>query len=98
MSSHFSAVRIAPRETTMTPKWIWVAKYLFVILVALVLGAAIGNLALFRIATLGTPLLTAAALAKFIAYAGALGLLWSLGLRTSQQLRDGSSSAASLAM
>lgn len=82
----------------MASKWIWVGKYLVVILVALIVGAAIGNLALFKIATLGTPRLTAAALAQFIAYVAALGLLWSLGLRVSQELRDTGGSAASVAM
>lgn len=80
----------------MAKNWIWIGKYVFVIVVALILGAAIGNLALFKSATLGTPRLTAAALVQFIAYGGALGLLWFLGLRLSRQLREGGGTAASL--
>ncbi len=72
----------------MARNWIWIGKYVFVIVVALLLGLALGNLALFKSATLGTPKLTAGALAQFIAYCGALGLLWFLGLRLSRQLRD----------
>ena len=82
----------------MAKSWIWIGKYVFVILVALVLGAALGNLGLFKSATLGTPRLTAAALVQFIAYAGALGLFWFLGFRAWEQLREGGTSAASLAM
>jgi hypothetical protein len=81
----------------MARDWIWVGKYIFVIVVALVLGVVLGNLALFRAATLGSPRLTAAALARFIAYGGALGLLWLLGKRASEQLRDAGGGAASLA-
>jgi eukaryotic-like serine/threonine-protein kinase len=81
----------------MAKSWIWIGKYLFVIVVALVLGAAIGNLALFKGATLGTPRLTAAALVQFIAFGGALALLWFLGLRLTRQLREGGGAGASLA-
>jgi hypothetical protein len=84
-------------ETGMARNWIWIGKYLFVIVVALVLGSAIGSLSLFRNATLGTPNLTAAALVQFIAYAGALGLLWLLGLRAASQMRSAGGGAASLA-
>jgi eukaryotic-like serine/threonine-protein kinase len=80
----------------MARNWVWIGKYLFVIVVALILGAAIGNLGLFKNATLGTPKLTAAALVQFIAYAGALALLWMLGLRAAQQLRASGGGAASL--
>ena len=80
----------------MAKSWIWIGKYVFVIVVALILGAAIGNLGLFKSATLGTPRLTAAALVQFIAYGGALGLLWFLGLRLSRQLREGGGTAAKL--
>ncbi len=80
----------------MAKNWIWIGKYVFVIVVALILGAAIGNLALFKSATLGTPRLTAAALVQFIAYGGALALLWFLGLRLSRQLREGGGTAVNL--
>lgn len=80
----------------MARNWIWIGKYLVVIVVALILGAALGNLALFKTATLGTPKLTAGALVQFIAYGSALGLLWFLGLRLSRQLRDGGGGTSKL--
>ena len=80
----------------MAKNWIWIGKYVFVIVVALILGAALGNLALFKGATLGSHRLTAAALVQFIAYGGALALLWLLGLRLARQLRDGGGSSANL--
>ena len=67
--------------------WIWIGKYLIVIAVALILGAVLGNLALFKSATLGTPKLTAGSLTQFIAHGGALALLWVLGQRLANQLR-----------
>jgi len=81
----------------MARNWVWIGKYVFVIVVALILGAALGNLGLFKGATLGTHRLTAAALVQFIAYGGALALLWLLGLRLSRQLRAGGGSSANLA-
>ena len=81
----------------MARDWMWVGKYVLVIVVALVLGAVLGALGLFRAATLGSPRLTAAALARFIAYGGALGLLWLLGRRASEQLRAAGGGAAGLA-
>jgi eukaryotic-like serine/threonine-protein kinase len=76
--------------------WIWIGKYLLVMVVALVLGAVLGGLGLFRAATLGTPHLTAAALARFVGYAAALGMLWGAGRRAAEQLRAGGGKAASL--
>ncbi|WP_019139982.1 hypothetical protein [Noviherbaspirillum massiliense] len=70
--------------------WGWVGKYVIVIIAALLLGVALGNLALFKSATLGNPRLTAARLAEFIAHMAALSLLWSLGWQAAQQMRDSS--------
>ena len=71
----------------MNRNWLWIGKYLLVILAALVLGAVLGHLALFKSATLGTPRLTAAALSQFIAQGGALALLWVLGARLAREFR-----------
>ncbi|MDH4191737.1 MAG: hypothetical protein OEW21_16235 [Betaproteobacteria bacterium] len=67
--------------------WFWIGKYLIVIVVALILGAVLGSLALFKSATLGTPRLTAGSLTQFIAHGGALALLWAMGQRLARQLR-----------
>lgn len=69
----------------MNKNWIWVAKYIIVIVAALVLGAVLGGLPVFRGATLGTPNLTAASLSQFIAQGGALAMLWMLGARAASQ-------------
>ena len=77
--------------------WIWIGKYLIVIVAALILGAVLGSLGLFKSATLGTPKLTAGALVQFIAHGGALALLWLLGQRFAGQLRSGGGSTANIA-
>ena len=67
--------------------WSWVGRYVIVIIAALVLGAILSNLALFKSATLGNPKLTAALLVAFIAQSAALTLLWLLGWQAAQQMR-----------
>ncbi len=81
----------------MLKNWIWIGKYVFVIVVALLLGLVLGSLDLFRAATLGSPRLTAAVLARFISYAGALAFFWLLGRRVSDRLGEGSAGPAMLA-
>lgn len=71
----------------MNTNWIWIGKFLIVIAAALVLGEALGSLALFKSATLGTPKVTAGSLVRFFAHAGALVLMLMLGQRLAQQLR-----------
>jgi serine/threonine-protein kinase len=68
-------------------KWLWMGKYLIVIVVALILGSVLGDLEPFRSATVGHSHMNAGSLVQFIAQAGALGLLWLLGYRHSAQLR-----------
>jgi hypothetical protein len=72
----------------MNKNWFWIGKYVIVIVAALILGAVLGNLQLFKNATLGTPKLTAGALSEFIAHGGALALLWLLGDRLARQFRQ----------
>lgn len=67
--------------------WGWIGKYVIVIIVALLLGIILGNLALFKNAALGNPKLTAALLVEFIAHVAALMLLWTLGWRIAEQMR-----------
>jgi hypothetical protein len=67
--------------------WLWVARYVAVLLLALILGAAIGELGLFKQTTLGSPKVTAARLAQFLGYGGALLLLWLLAQRAARELR-----------
>lgn len=67
--------------------WTWIGRYALVLLVALLLGGAIGELTLFKQTTLGTPKLSAAALVRFLGYSGALVIFWIFGQRTAMQFR-----------
>jgi len=77
--------------------WLWIGKYIIVIVVALVLGAVLGGLEPFRSTTIGSAHVTAGTLVQFIAHSGALALLWALGYRHARQLARGSGGAAHLA-
>ncbi len=67
--------------------WTWIGRYALVLLAAVALGAAIGELTVFKTTTLGTPKLSAAAFAKFLGYGGALVVFALLGQRAASQLR-----------
>jgi hypothetical protein len=77
--------------------WLWIGKYVIVIVAALVLGDVLGGLEPFRNATIGSAHIGAGALVQFIAHSGALALLWALGYRHSRQLRAGNGGSAHLA-
>ena len=68
--------------------WKWIARYAVVLVVALLLGAAIAELTVFKQTTLGTPRLPASALARFLGYGGALIVFWILARRIALQLRN----------
>ncbi len=80
----------------MKKDWAWMSRYVLVIVIALVLGGLIGQLALFKQTTLGTPKLTASALVQFMGYGGALLLLWLLAQRAGNRFREGGGNAAFL--
>lgn len=73
----------------MAKNWGWLIQYVLVIVVALILGAAIGELELFKKTALGAPKLklTAASLAQFLGYGSALALLWLLAQRAARELQ-----------
>ncbi len=77
--------------------WFWIGKYLIVIAAALVLGAVLAGLEPFKSATIGTARIGAGSLVRFVAHAGALALLWTLGYRHSGQLRQIGGRSAHLA-
>ena len=60
----------------MNERWSWIVRYAVVIAAALALGAAFGEMALFKTARLGKTGLTAANLVQFLAYGLALAILW----------------------
>ncbi|MDA1116527.1 MAG: hypothetical protein O2979_00670 [Proteobacteria bacterium] len=74
----------------MAKNWGWLIQYLLVIMVALILGAAIGELDLFKKTALGAQKLklTAASLAQFLGYGSALTLLWLLAQRAARELQS----------
>lgn len=68
----------------------WLIRYILVIVLALILAAAIGELDLFKKTVIGAPKLrlTAARLAQFLGYGAALALLWMLAQRAAQELQS----------
>ena len=60
----------------MTERWVWLLRYVVVIIVALVLAAALGEMELFKATKLGKTGLNAARLVQFLSYGGALAVLW----------------------
>ncbi len=68
--------------------WSWVGRYIAVILVALILAAAIGNMGLFAKTSVISGKLTAAHLVRFLGYGTALAALWMLGQRSTIALQQ----------
>ncbi len=64
----------------------WWIRYLLVIVVTLVLGAALGELAFFQKTSIALFKLTAANLVRFLGYGSALVLLWLLSRRAALEL------------
>lgn len=60
----------------MSERWTWVIRYGVVIAAALALGAAFGEMALFKSARFGKTGVSAAHLVQFLGYGGALAVLW----------------------
>ncbi|HEY7238434.1 MAG TPA: hypothetical protein VH600_04640 [Burkholderiales bacterium] len=60
----------------MNERWSWIVRYAVVIAAALALGAAFGEMMLFKTARIGRTGLTAASLVQFLAYGLALAILW----------------------
>jgi hypothetical protein len=60
----------------MSERWTWVIRYAVVIAAALILGAAFGEMALFKSTRFGKTGLSAAHLVQFLGYSGALAVLW----------------------
>lgn len=81
----------------MKGTWFWIAKYLIVIVAALVLGAVLASLEPFKSATIGAARIGAGSLVEFIAHSGALAMLWALGYRHSGQVRLNGGRGAALA-
>ena len=70
----------------MSERWIWVVRYVVVIILALVLTAVIGEMALFKTAKFGKTGLNAARIAQFFGFGGALLVFWLLAQRVAALL------------
>src|SRR4051812_29950527 len=66
----------------MSERWKWVVRYVVVIILAVVLAAALGEMALFKTTRFGKTGLNAGRLVQFLGYGGALLVFWLLAQRT----------------
>src|SRR5688572_8955936 len=73
----------------MSERWVWVVRYAVVIVLALVLAAALGEMALFKSTRIGKTGLNAARLVQFFGYGGALFVFWLLSRRAATLLPGG---------
>src|ERR1043166_6545866 len=73
----------------MNERWSWIVRYAVVIVAALALGAAFGEMALFKTTRLGKTGLSAASLVQFLTYGLALAILWLAARRAAALLPAG---------
>jgi hypothetical protein len=72
----------------MNMRWTWLARYAIVVVVALVLGAALGSMDLFKATRLVGKGLTASSLARFLGFGGALIVSWLAAYRATPMVRE----------
>jgi len=72
----------------MAKMWGWLIQYGSGIVLALLLGAIMGSIPLFKETSLGDTKLTASRIVQFMGYGSALLLLWLLGQRVALELRE----------
>ena len=70
----------------MNERWSWVVRYIAVIVLALVLAAVLGDMALFKATKLGKTGISAARLVQFLGYGGALVIFWLMAQRISEMI------------
>lgn len=75
-------------DTQVSKDWSWIGRYVAVIVVSLILGAAIGSMDLFAKTFVVTGKLSAAHLVRFLGYGVALAALWMLGQRATMALQQ----------
>ena len=73
----------------MKERWMWLVRYVVVILLALILAAALGEMELFKTTRFGKTGLNAARLVQFLSYGGALVVLWLMARRAAALLPSG---------
>lgn len=72
----------------MSERWSWVVRYVIVIVLALVLAGALGEMSLFKTTRLGRTGLTAASFVQFFGFGGALLVFWLLSQRAAALIPD----------
>ena len=70
----------------MKERWIWLLRYAVVIVLALVLASALGEMELFKTTRFGKSGLNAARLVQFLGFGGALAVLWLMARRAATLL------------
>ena len=70
----------------MSERWTWIVRYAVVILLAVILAAVLGEMALFKTTKFGKSGLNAARFAQFFAYTGALAVFWLMTQRAAALL------------
>jgi hypothetical protein len=73
----------------MKERWMWLLRYAVVIVLALVLAAALGEMELFKATRFGKSGLNAARLVQFLGFGGALAVLWLMAQRAASLLPSG---------
>jgi hypothetical protein len=70
----------------MKERWLWLLRYAVVIVLALVLAAALGEMELFKTTKFGKSGLNAARLVQFLGFGGALAVVWFMARRAAALL------------
>jgi len=70
----------------MNERWMWLLRYAVVIVLALILAAALGEMELFKTTRFGKTGLNASRVAQFLGYGGALLVFWLLAQRAAAQI------------
>lgn len=73
----------------MNERWIWLVRYAVVIVLALVLAAALGEMELFKTTRFGKTGLNASRVVQFLGYGGALLVFWLLAQRAAALISAG---------
>lgn len=72
----------------MTDRWSWAVRYAVVMILALILGAMLGGMELFRTTPVIRKDLTASHLVRFLGYGGGLAVFWLLAQRATAVLTE----------
>ena len=72
----------------MSQRWVWVLRYVVVIILAVILAATLGEMALFKTTKFGKTGLNAGRLVQFLGFGGALLVFWLLAQKTALLLDE----------